>query len=112
MNPTALIADAGGVLIIPVFGGLGVAGLFAAAAAVAGGFWLVNRPAAPLARRWFLALAGVACLGGATTLGVFGLFGEPLPGVGAAALAVAAVALFYLASRPVPPDPGEADSRP
>jgi hypothetical protein len=97
--PAAPFADAGSPLILVPFAGAAAAGLFAAAAAVAGGVWLANRPAAPRARTWFLVSAGVACLTGALGLGAADLFGLPVPGVAAVPLLAAGGYLLWRSAR-------------
>jgi hypothetical protein len=92
----ALFADAGfGPLVIPVLGGLGIAGAFLAAAVVAGGFWAIRGSAAPRARRFFLITTAVLCLGTAL---VVGLLGETQPQflLVAASLAVMGVSLLIV----------------
>lgn len=69
MDAISLFADARpGLLVIPILGGLGVAGGFVAAAVVTGGIWLVHGLAAPRARKWFLAITAMMSLGAAALM--------------------------------------------
>ena len=108
---TALFGDAGpGPLIVPILGGLGIAGVFLAAGVVAGGYWLVHGSAAPRARKFFLWVTGVFGLGASIVLGLMAET-QPEYGIAGAVFAplglVAFVALFRSgpATPTLPDDP-------
>lgn len=113
MNGLPLLADAGvGPLVIPILGGLGIAGLFLAAAAVFGGLWIVHGSSAPKARRRFLMVTAVGCWGAAVPIAFLGTPRLFEYWIGAAVLAVVGlIALLKLragkelpAGDPVNPD--------
>jgi O-antigen/teichoic acid export membrane protein len=105
-----LFADAGpGPLIVPILGGLGVAGAFLAAAIVAGGFWALRGSEAPRARKFFLVTTAALCLGAAL---VFGMLGETQSEflLAAAVLAVMGVGLLIVLRSVAPAREEIADS--
>jgi hypothetical protein len=89
-----LVADAGpGALMIPILGGIGVAG----------GFWAIHGSAAPRARRFFLITSTVLCLG---TSAILILLAQTQPAVFAIPsilLAIAGVGLLLVLRSTSPP---------
>ena len=78
MNSGPLFADAGppDVVFIPFLGVMGVAGIFLVVGLVAGGFWLLNGPAAQRARKLFLVAGAFVCSVASLFLGMMWWFWE------------------------------------
>lgn len=105
----ALLGDAGpGPLIVPILGGLGVAGLFLAAGVVAGGYWLVHGSAAPRARKFFLRVTGVLGLGASVVLGLMAET-QPEYGIAGAVFALVGLVAFVALFRSGPAMPTRPD---
>jgi len=97
-----LFADAGpGPLLFPMGGSVVIAGVFLTLAGVSGGLWLIRRSQdrpAFACRKMCLASLGAACLSGAVTPAILGLF-IPALLIVAGGLTVAGVVLMVIGWR-------------